>query len=611
MISKDILHLETFLNAGSHIMQNFDINGTNFDDSDRLSNPIFKAYGYPSKIFYPSIQQYIKAYTSEGAVVLDSMCGSGTTGIAALLENRKAILIDNSPQAINLTYNTLNPIDLNSVQKTFESIRKDIGDLLNGLYLTRTSDGSTGFANAIITSNIYDCPHCSNDISLHDTATGNRSEYACKACGYIINISKKEHKERLKIRRHPVEVTIHRVNAAGGKKLETRPVTDDDLQNWAQLLQDYQVKYSDLWAPADKVVYNRCYPRVGGWPGFQIDASVSDLFPERNLVALKILYDYISNSILDDDLRSFFLFVFTECLFRSSKRLFTTSGIKNVYHVPPVGKEQNVLAVFERKYKTICKAKQFFQDQVRESAQYRNIRIHQGNSKLLPLDDNTIDYAFIDPPYGGVVPYAELNLFYSAWLQEKEDFQNEIIIPMDYDKKLEYARLWGSEIEHAFKEVFRVLKPGAFFTIVFQSKHVNIWNELRDVMSIRLGFKFVHIIDNQRSTTFHTNHLNDTNPQSAFITYRKPLVGYASANSDRTAGDSKAVFQLYPLEHLINYRPFRDIQSKIISLVHQHHLETIPTDNEIRHWLLLLCREENNHFVLKEVSNAGAQFTNT
>ncbi|MDL0190773.1 hypothetical protein, partial [Clostridioides difficile] len=68
-----------------------------------------------------------------------------------------------------------------------------------------------------------------------------------------------------------------------------------------------------------------------------------------------------------------------------------------------------------------------------------------------------------------IVPYAELNLFYSAWLKEEEDLENEVIIPMDYDKKPEYVKEWGTQIENAFSEVYRVLKPGSYFTIVFQS----------------------------------------------------------------------------------------------------------------------------------------------
>ncbi len=69
------------------------------DDRGRLSNPVFKAFAYPSKIFYPNIQKILRLYSNEGDVVLDSFAGSGSTGIASLLEGRKSVLIDDSPYA--------------------------------------------------------------------------------------------------------------------------------------------------------------------------------------------------------------------------------------------------------------------------------------------------------------------------------------------------------------------------------------------------------------------------------------------------------------------------------------------------------------------------------
>ena len=567
------------------------------NDQGRQSNPVFKAFGYPSKIYYPNIQQYIRSFTEKGAVVLDSFCGSGTTGIAALLEGRKAILVDNSPQAINLTYNTLNPVNLSQVESTYKQLKKDLEQLINGLYRTCAQDGREGYAEVIITSNIYQCPSCNEEIILYGNETGTRSEYKCTHCGELINISRQEIKDRLLARRKPVEVTIKLTDAGAGKKTEKRLVTEEDLAQWEENFQKYEQAYGNHWSPDEQIVYNRCYPRVGGWPGFPIVSTVSDLFPKHNLLALKIMHHYIDTQIADDSIKGFFLFVFTESLFRSSKRLFTTSGIKNVYHVPPLGKEQNVFSVFERKYKTILKAKQFLQDQLLVENLTDHARILKGNAKQLPLEDHSIDYAFIDPPYGGVVPYAELNLFYSAWLKEKEDLDNEVIIPMDYEKKIEYVKSWGSQLEEAFREVYRVLKPGAYFTIVFQSKFHDIWNELRHMMIDRIGFQFVNMLDNQRSTTFHTNHLNDTNPQSAFITYRKPVTGSTEQLSLNALHED--VFAMYPLDHLQTPRTFREVQSKIINLVHNLQLKAIPSDEQIGQWLEHICQQENDLYQRK------------
>lgn len=588
--------IQDFISLDNNKVRNkMNLDELNISDKDRSSNPIFKAYGYPSKIYYPNIQKYINAYTEEGGVILDSFCGSGTTGIAALLENRKAILVDSSPQAISIAVNTLDHVDIDEIKDTYKSMKNNLQGIINDLYKTVNDDGTVGYIEAIITSNVYRCRECNSEIILHGSATGKRSEYKCKNCDNIINISKQEDKDTIIDRRRPVELKLKRLD---NKKRETRQITESDIALWDEKYRQYNEIYGELWCPSTKIVYNRCYPRVGGWPGFPIDASVSDLFPEKNLLALKIIYNYINTNINNDKTNRFFNFVFTETLFRSSKRLFVSSGIKNVYHVPPLGKEQNVMSVFDRKMKTILKAKEFIQNQTEQQTVNNNIKIIKGNSKKLNIPNNSIDYAFIDPPYGGIVPYAELNLFYSAWLKEEEDLENEVIIPMDYDKKPEYVKEWGNQIEKAFSEVYRVLKPGAYFTIVFQSKFKDIWDELRDLMMNRVGFEFVNIVSNERGTTFHTNQINDTNPQSAYITYRKPLNGI---KEDIERRDKEYLFNKFPKGFLNQARSFREIQSLIINLAHEFNISEIPCDKEIQLWLNKDCIENiDNKYKLKK-----------
>lgn len=593
MNKRDYESLENFFTKKTLIQNAFTFKDGDFSDKKRMSDPIFKSIGYPSKIFYANIQKYIKAYTMPGAVVLDSCAGSGSTGIAALLEGRKAILMDDSPLATNMEYNLVNYVDFALLDEEYRKMMKKLEPILNGIYATKLSDGTDGYAEVIIASNVYSCPNCGQEIVLYKNETGKRSEYKCKVCGQIINIANKNDKEHQIDKRRPVEVTIRSTTT---RKKETRKITDEDKKYWDEILERYEAEYKSLWSPDEHIVYNRAYPRVGGWPGFPIDATVSDLFPKNNLLALKILNHYIETEIKDESTRQFMKYIFLEILFRTSSRLFTGSGIKNVYHIPPVGKEQNVLTVFKRKYKGIVKAKMFLQNQLSKAQTENDIRILRCDAKQLPIPDCSVDYAFIDPPYGGMVPYAELNLFYSAWLHEKEDLDNEIMIPMDYEKKDGYVELWGSYIEKAFGEVFRVLKPGAYFTVAFHSTFNNIWNELKNIMQVRLGFEFVNIVENERGTTFHTNHINDTNPVSAFITYKKAEDGRPHPSEVHTSSN---VFDIFEMDFFEKERTFRAIQSQIIKLVNEYNLAEVPDDKTIEAWINSICIKKGNKYSLK------------
>lgn len=549
------------------------------NDFGRQSNTIFKSIAYPSKIYYPHIQKFIREYTEEGAVILDSFSGSGSTGIAAAIENRKAVLIDDSPYAEFIQKNIFSVFQLDTIKKTYEKMIKDLKPDIDLIYATKSGTGEVGVLQTIISSNIYKCPSCNNEMDLNNNETGVRSEYKCPNCNTKINIAEQAIKDLKVESRRPVEVIL-KFKDPNTKKIvkENRIVSQSDIENWDNNVAAVLEKYPELWEPDEKIVYNRSYPRVGGWPGFPIHSKVGALFSEKNLLALKIINNYIETKIKDDNTKLFFKFVFTESLFRSSSRLFKSSGIKNVYHIPPIGKEQNVLTVFERKYKTLFKCEQFVEG-LMTPEQKKNIVSIKSNARKLSFDSNLFDYAFIDPPYGGIVPYAELNLFYSAWLDEKEDLENEINIPMDFDKKQEWAETWGNMIEEAFYEVFRVLKPGAYFTLVFQSKFDTIWNVLRDVMINRIGFEFVDFVGNERGTTFHTNSVNDTNPQSAYITYMKPM------NISKKVMSQQLVFDFIPNNYWNEKRTFRELQDTIITLVHKHNLQGVPSDKDIRKWI--------------------------
>lgn len=71
--------------------------------------------GYPTQKPLLLLERIIRLVTQEGDLVLDPFCGSGTTCVAAMLENRRYLGIDESEAAINLAQSRLdNPIKTES-----------------------------------------------------------------------------------------------------------------------------------------------------------------------------------------------------------------------------------------------------------------------------------------------------------------------------------------------------------------------------------------------------------------------------------------------------------------------------------------------------------------
>ena len=119
-----------------------------------------------------------------------------------------------------------------------------------------------------------------------------------------------------------------------------------------------------------------------------------------------------------------------------------------------------------------------------------------------------------------------------------------------------------------------------------------MWNEFREVMTNRLGFEFVDITSNVRGTTFHTNHDNDTNPRSAFVTYRKPA-GLRRAQRSRTSRLTLRSERQWLADEIVRCfaetgrrgLKFRAVQSELIELVHERGIDRVPDEKFIKQLL--------------------------
>jgi site-specific DNA-methyltransferase (adenine-specific) len=58
--------------------------------------------GYPTQKPLGILERIVRVHSNPGDTVLDFFAGSGTTGLAAMKNNRNYILIDENPEAIAL-----------------------------------------------------------------------------------------------------------------------------------------------------------------------------------------------------------------------------------------------------------------------------------------------------------------------------------------------------------------------------------------------------------------------------------------------------------------------------------------------------------------------------
>jgi len=109
-----------------------------------------------------------------------------------------------------------------------------------------------------------------------------------------------------------------------------------------------------------------------------------------------------------------------------------------------------------------------------------DVRISTGDAAKLPLDDASVDYIFVDPPFGANIPYADLALVIESWHGVLTQVEREAIVDRARGKgNREYADLMTS----CFVEFARVLKPGRWMMVEFSNSSNQVWAALQEALS--------------------------------------------------------------------------------------------------------------------------------
>jgi hypothetical protein len=131
------------------------------DIREGKNDPIYNAHSYHTKVPPRAIIPYILHYTKPGDVILDPFCGSGMTGVAALMcadppadilatvpgaqaGARRAILNDLAPAACHIAYNYCNPIDPDRLRAEFQRVVEAVKDEFEWLYGTEHYEPAVG-----------------------------------------------------------------------------------------------------------------------------------------------------------------------------------------------------------------------------------------------------------------------------------------------------------------------------------------------------------------------------------------------------------------------------------------------------------------------------------
>lgn len=493
--------------------------------SDRIevprTDPVYNCHSYLTKVPIDAITPFINAFTRPGEVVADFFAGSGMTGLAALALGRNARLSDISVLGQHIASGYLVQVDDANLLRVGSDVsnaaRQSVGDLYHTL---RASDGAKVDFVRTVWSFTYVCPSCEYELVYFNHVIGpNGGVIQCPACDLAF-----VRRSWQRSRDVPVQVVVP---GSDGKQMEQN-ISGYDLQRIVEAENDARLAQ----VPSQPIEPDReMYSRSGlGKSGL---TETRKFFSPRNAISLLELWSAI-NQVDDQAVRQKLRFCFTAILPRASMRYQWSpkrplNAQNQTYYIAPVYYEWNVFDLFLRKVNAVRRAAMHLAERSDRLETVHDVEVTYdvaSADNLSHLEDESIDYVFTDPPFGSNIFYSDMNLFHEAWLGKITDITREAVIHTTGRRRVDSAERYERLLKSAFREGWRVLKPGGHMSVVFGNSKGRIWGSVQRALR-EIGFNptpvHVAILDKgQRSVKGLNSGTEGVVTADLILTVRKP-----------------------------------------------------------------------------------------
>lgn len=492
------------------------------DVSEGKTNPVYTAHTYHTKVPHPAIMRYILHYTQPGDIVLDGFAGTGMTGVAAqacgnpdidtkekidnewrsLYEKkptwglRHAICSDLSPYASSIAYVYNKPVNASLFEREARRVIAEIEKECEWLYSTHNPSGLKGSINYTVWSDVMSCKQCGKEFNYWDVVMDLEGKklndnYKCPHCGKIHN--KKDPAERVFVTEYDdvlhkeiyvaKTVPVMIVYTCNGKRLQKRP-DKEDLE-LIDKISNTEYKYFVAAQEVPDGEKTREPLRTHGITNVHLYNT------RRNSLALSIVLKHFEESVYGNILK----FLFTGMVNRSSKmnrvhfnNFFFGGGgwnaghMKGTLYVPNISVETSILEQLDDKLNSLLRALPYLTN-------YNSNNVSVSSANKILVADNSIDYIFVDPPFGANIMYSELNFIVEGWLKVITNNETEAIENRVQGKS---SNFYQKMMTGCFSEYYRILKPGKWITIEFSNTKASVWNAIQRSLSLA-GFVIANV----------------------------------------------------------------------------------------------------------------------
>lgn len=489
------------------------------DISEGKSNPFYKAHSYPTKVPHPAIMRFLLHYTEPGDVVLDGFCGTGMTGVAAQacgmppndlrreIEGemdkvrwgpRRAVLSDLSPAATFIAAGVNLPIDAKAFDRRSAEILEQFDAEWGWMYETTDESGRRRSLDYVVWSEVLTCPSCAGRIVFNEVAYNPRTQrveerFRCPTCG--TDLTKKSTEQRRVAVRTPIGDVTERIEFEPvavhyriGKAKKSKRPDDSDLEvlrRISSVALPGPVPTQDL--PFMHMTHERAPLPSKGF------SRVHHFWGDRALVALSALWASCRGE-QDPVLRAALLFWSEQAIwglswlnrFVPAHYSHVNQYLSGVYYVPSQHAEYHPRQNLEGSQPSRGKRQSLVKTWSASPARLGSVIISTASSTAIALPDASVDYVFVDPPFGSNIYYADLAYLVESWHSVWTNPNEEAIVNQSR-RVPRPLNEYGQLMERCFTEFHRVLKPGRWMTVEFSNSSNEVWLTIQHALA-RAGF---------------------------------------------------------------------------------------------------------------------------
>ena len=214
----------------------------------------------------------------------------------------------------------------------------------------------------------------------------------------------------------------------------------------------------------------------------------------------------------------------------------TAGHRRGTLYIPSLQAEFSVFELIRERLKIVLKSLSLINK--------RNSLISTNSATKSTLPNNSVDYIFIDPPFGANIMYSELNYIWESWLKVRTNNKEEAIENKTQKKKtLDYQVL----ITRCFEEYYRILKPGKWLTVEFSNTSAAVWTGIQTAIQ-RAGFIIANVTALHKKQETHSARTTSTAVKQDLVISCYKISNEFESNFNRNQ-DEMAVWE-FVSEHL-------------------------------------------------------------